>query len=58
MSDYQDFQDVSIQTGRFIVDVYTTIRIRLSLGYLTPAEFEPAYRLPQTQETEDPPKNH
>ncbi|RMG35402.1 MAG: IS3 family transposase, partial [Methanobacteriota archaeon] len=37
--------------GHFIEDVYMTKRIHSSLGYLTPAEFESAYRLAQHQET-------
>ncbi|RME56533.1 IS3 family transposase, partial [Candidatus Parcubacteria bacterium] len=35
----------------FIEDVYMTKRIHSSLGYLTPAEFESAYRLAQHQKT-------
>lgn len=45
LSDYQDFADAQEQIGRFIVDVYNYKRIHSSLGYLTPVEFELAYRL-------------
>jgi transposase InsO family protein len=44
LSDYRDFVDARNQTGRFIEDVYNHKRIHSSLGYLTPAEFEAAYR--------------
>jgi putative transposase len=55
LSDYQDFRDASSQISRFIEDVYMTKRIHSSLGYLTPAEFELAYRLAQTQIAEASP---
>ena len=55
LSDYQDFRDASSQIGRFIEDVYMTKRIHSSLEYLTPSEFELAYRLAQTQIAESPP---
>lgn len=45
LSDYQDFTDAYHQIGVFIQDVYMTKRIHSSLGYLTPSEFEAAYRL-------------
>ena len=44
LSDYQDFADAQRQIGRFLEHVYMTKRIHSSLGYLTPAEFEAAYR--------------
>jgi putative transposase len=44
LSDYQDFADAQKQIGRFIEDVYMTKRIHSSLGYLTPVEFEAAWR--------------
>jgi transposase InsO family protein len=44
LADYQDFDDALAQIGRFIDDVYRTKRIHSALGYLTPAEFESAWR--------------
>jgi transposase InsO family protein len=44
LSDYRDLADAQRQMGRFIQDVYNQKRIHSSLGYLTPAEFEEAYR--------------
>jgi putative transposase len=55
LSDYQDFRDASGQIGRFIEDVYMTKRIHSSLGYLTPAEFESAWRRSQTLPVEASP---
>jgi transposase InsO family protein len=49
LSEYLDFVDAAHQIGHFIEDVYMTKRIHSSLGYLTPDEFELAYRLAQTQ---------
>jgi transposase InsO family protein len=49
LSEYLDFVDAAHQIGHFIDDVYMTKRIHSSLGYLTPVEFELAYRLAQTQ---------
>jgi len=48
LSDYRDFADAKGQIGRFLEDVYNQKRIHSSLGYLTPIEFELAYRLAQT----------
>jgi putative transposase len=45
LSEYSDFADAYHQIGVFIQDVYMTKRIHSSLGYLTPTEFEAAYRL-------------
>ena len=51
LSEYVDFADAVQHIGHFIEEVYMTKRIHSSLGYLTPAEFESAYRLSQHQET-------
>jgi putative transposase len=45
LSDYRDLADAQNQIGKFIEDVYNQKRIHSSLGYLTPAEFEVAYRI-------------
>jgi transposase InsO family protein len=55
LSEYQDFHDASRQIGRFIEDVYMTKRIHSALGYLTPAEFESAWRRSQTLPVEASP---
>lgn len=55
LSEYLDFSDAARQIGHFIEDVYMTKRIHSSLGYLTPAEFELAFRLAQTQDAPAPP---
>jgi len=55
LSEYLDFADAAKQIGYFIEDVYMTKRIHSSLGYLTPVEFELAYRLAQTQRAEAAP---
>jgi transposase InsO family protein len=46
LSDYRDFADAERQIKCFLEDIYMTKRIHSSLGYLTPAEFEAALRLP------------
>ena len=44
LSEYNDFADARRQIGRFIENVYMTKRIHSALGYLTPTEFEAAWR--------------
>lgn len=51
LSDYNDFADAYRQIGRFIDDVYMTKRIHSALGYLTPVEFEAAWRMAQREQT-------
>ncbi len=51
LSEYQDFADAFRQIGRFIQDVYNTKRIHSSLGYLTPVEFEAAWRAQRPEQT-------
>lgn len=55
LAEYLDFTDAHQQIGQFIEDVYNNKRIHSSLGYLTPAEFELAYRLAQTVMAEESP---
>jgi putative transposase len=40
LSEYRNFQEAYQEIGKFLDDVYTKKRIRSSLGYLTPMEFE------------------
>jgi len=51
LSDYNDFADAYRQIGRFMEDVYMTKRIHSALGYLTPVEFEAAWRMAQLEQT-------
>ena len=44
LAEYRDFAEALAQIGQFIDDVYRTKRIHSALGYLTPAEFEAAWR--------------
>lgn len=55
LAEYLDFHDARQQIGQFIEDVYNNKRIHSSLGYLTPAEFELAYRLAQTRVAHESP---
>lgn len=55
LSDYRDFAEAQKQIGQFIEAVYNHKRIHSSLGYLTPVEFELAYRLALTQPIEGTP---
>lgn len=45
LSEYCNFRDAYQQIGHFIEEVYNRKRIHSALGYLTPVEFELAYRL-------------
>jgi len=51
LSEYNNFADAHRQIGRFIEDVYMTKRIHSALGYLTPVEFEAAWRTVQLEQT-------
>jgi putative transposase len=51
LSDYYDFADAHRQIERFLEDVYMTKRIHSALGYLTPVEFEAAWRMAQPAQT-------
>jgi len=55
LSEYLDLDDARRQIGCFIEDVYMTKRIHSALGYLTPTEFEAAWRLAHLEQV--PPKN-
>jgi hypothetical protein len=50
-SDYNNFADARFQIGRFLEDVYMTKHIHSFLGYLTPLEFETAWRLAHPVQT-------
>lgn len=51
LSEYNDFADAHKQIGRFLEEVYLTKRIHSALGYLTPSEFEAAWRLARPDQT-------
>ena len=51
LSEYNNFADARSQIGCFSEDVYMTKRIHSSLGYLTPVEFETAWRLDHPGQT-------
>jgi len=45
LNEYSDFAMAYREIGHFIDDVYQTKRIHSALGYLTPTEYEAAYKL-------------
>jgi putative transposase len=47
LAEYQDFADAYLQIGHFLEEVYQKKRIHSALGYLTPMEFEAAWRQSQ-----------
>jgi transposase InsO family protein len=49
LADYRNFADAHLQIGDFIEAVYNQKRIHSALAYLTPVEFELAWRLALTQ---------
>lgn len=51
LSEYIDLDDARRQIGCFIDQVYMTKRIHSALGYLTPSEFEAAWRRAQPEQT-------
>ena len=51
LSEYNDLADARSQIGRFIEEVYMIKRIHSALGYLTPSEFEAAWRLTRPEQT-------
>jgi putative transposase len=55
LSEYQDFNDAQEQIGFFIEAVYNEKRIHSALNYLTPVEFELAWRLALTQPVQETP---
>ena len=55
LSEYFSFVDAAQQIGHFIEVVYMTKRIHSSLGYLTPEEFELAYRFALTDDVKKTP---
>ena len=44
LSEYRDLAEVRSQIRHFIEAVYNQKRIHSALGYMTPMEFEAAYR--------------
>jgi len=55
LSEYQDFSDAQEQIGFFIEAVYNEKRIHSALNYLTPVEFELAWRLALSQPVQETP---
>ena len=44
LNEYEDLDDALARIGHFLEEVYTRRRVHSALGYVTPAEFEEAYR--------------
>ena len=55
LSEYRDFSDAQEQIGFFIEAVYNDKRIHSALNYLTPVEFELAWRLALAQPVQETP---
>lgn len=49
LAEYQNFTEAYAQIGHFLEEVYQRKRIHSALGYLTPAEFEAAWRDAQAE---------
>jgi len=49
LSEYRDFAEAYTQIGYFLEEVYQKKRIHSALGYLTPVEFEAAWRQAQVE---------
>ena len=57
LNEYANLEDARKQIGRFIEDVYLKKRIHSSLGYLTPAEFEAAWKTQRKPGRKTEPEN-
>ena len=44
LSEYDNLADANAQIGHFLEAVYNQKRLHSNLGYLSPAEFETAYK--------------
>lgn len=43
LKDYRTFEEVEVNMGEFVEEVYNKKRLRSSQGYLPPVEFEAQY---------------